>query len=570
MKIRKLTKKAIPFIPVIIFFLAFFSILFHSGTSGLFETSEGRYASVGRAMLDSGDWLIPQNNGLKHFTKPPVTYWLSALGMKLFGINEFGARFFLSLAAGFTALGCYLIGNLLFSQLVGLISALILSTSLFFLIQFKGLTTDPFLTAFETFMVFGFLSFLKKKKAIWIYFFWIFAGLAMLTKGPPGLLPLLGLIPACLLKGYKEELKKIFYHFKGLGLFFVIGFGWFFLVAFKTPGLLSYFLIDETIKRVASSSHSRTGPFYMFILLLPAGLFPWTGYLFSGIKENYKRLKDKNELSGFLLFWLVIPLIVFSISKSKLAAYVLPLLIPVALIAGVRFKDFLSTKKEDLNSWFSILIPTNIFIGLFGIGAIAWATLAKVPAENLAKSAIFLGMYWLLSAICLALFIKFKNKVGVIAVLGLIAPGFIFFTLPGIKGYEEFKKGKFLPSPKITLKRLSSVLPSKKLMKSNISSTNKPNVITIEEMIEGTYFYTGQNIPTWNVTRITAFDKEKANKLALYGPEALKENVARSTLLLIRNKDIQKVESILNRNLEILSTSGKWNIAKTLRKVGPN
>ena len=109
-----LLKRARQALPLLIFLAGMLPILLHLGTAGLFETSEARYASVARQMIDSGDWLTPVQNGLKHLTKPPVTYWLSALGMQIFGINEFGARFFLAIAAGLTALGTFLIGRLFF------------------------------------------------------------------------------------------------------------------------------------------------------------------------------------------------------------------------------------------------------------------------------------------------------------------------------------------------------------------------------------------------------------------------------------------------------------------------
>ncbi|HPT47415.1 MAG TPA: glycosyltransferase family 39 protein, partial [Candidatus Rifleibacterium sp.] len=265
-------------LPLLVFLAGLLPVLLHIGTAGLFETSEARYASVARQMVDSGDWFSPRQNGLKHLTKPPVTYWLSALGLQIFGINEFGARFFLCFAAGTTALGTFLLGRLFFGTLSGLTAAVILITSLFFQFQFRGLTTDPYLAAAETLMVFFFFCWLAEQRQRWKYAFWLCAGLAFMVKGPPALLPLAGLLPAAMLTGQKKATRELFAARAGWAIFVITGLGWYLLMAMQNDGLLAYFLIDETINRVASSAHQRTAPFYYFLVLLPLGVFPWTSF----------------------------------------------------------------------------------------------------------------------------------------------------------------------------------------------------------------------------------------------------------------------------------------------------
>ena len=68
------------------------------GSWGVLESSEARYAEISREMLNSGDLLHPRLLGIFHFHTPPLTYIITALGLKLFGINPFGARFFLMIA----------------------------------------------------------------------------------------------------------------------------------------------------------------------------------------------------------------------------------------------------------------------------------------------------------------------------------------------------------------------------------------------------------------------------------------------------------------------------------------
>ncbi len=545
--IRKVVRKSRNHLILILFITTFLTLVYHAGTAGLFETSEGRYASVARYMVDSGDWLVPHHNGLKHFTKPPLTYWITALGLKLFGINEFGARFFLSVAGAITILGCYFIGALLFSRIEGFIAATILMSSLFFQIQFRGLTTDPFLTMFETFMVLGFLGFLKKEKQSWAFLFWFMSALAMLTKGPPGLLPLLGLIPAGLYLNFHKQLKKLFSMKIGWAIFLFVGLGWYFYLAFKIPGLISYFVIEETLKRVASNTHQRANPFYMYFLLLPVGLFPWTVFFVKSLFIQLKNIKNKNFNQVMLLGWLIFPLIVFSISKSKLAAYVLPLMIPVALIACTEFKRFLSSKKDAAKAWNNQLYALFSIILVFGIAATYWSLTANLKAVNLTNAAGFVGILWLLIAISGLVYVKKGFKAGVISVLFLFSPGFILFSIPNIIGNEEIKPGKYLPSQSVALKRLSTLPKDQK-------------IINIEEMVEGYYFYTGKTIPTWNVSRITAFNPEIASQSVLFGDTALKKYVDSDTLILIRKKDISKVQAALSKELTLVADLGKWQV----------
>ncbi|GAB4282567.1 MAG: hypothetical protein Kow0029_28170 [Candidatus Rifleibacteriota bacterium] len=550
-------KKAFLF-PCLIFLLAFFSILFHLGTPGLFETSEGRYASVARAMVDRGDYIVPVHNGLKHLTKPPVTYWAGAIGIKLFGVNEFGVRFLLAMAAAFTALGCYLIGKHLFNEKCALAGSIILICSLFFQFQFRGFTTDPYLTMFETFMVFGFLRFLQtfgqRNNRRWELFFWFMASMSMLTKGPPGLLPLVGLIPFAIYTKRKAEILKLFKSVPGLMIFLFVGLGWYLVLAIKTPGLLSYFLIDETLKRVASDSHHRSAPFYLFLLLLPAGIFPWTTFLFSNLKKIYQD-KDKSFASLFLLFWLIGPLIIFTLSKSKLPAYGLPLLVPVALLATASIERFFFSCKMTDAMKFHINFNAILLL-ILGIALAAYGFSGKLVSENLNSSLIFVGLFWSLISICLFASNFFYNRMLVFALLAFVAPGFIFFSIPGIKGNEELTPGKYLPSEWLLLRRIGNLPPEQK-------------IVNVEEMIEGWYFYTGRNPITWNVNRITRFDSTDAARLVIQGPEQLKNTVDTQTMMVIRKKDLAKVSDVLDYNLKTIASEGKWLVVMPERRIGP-
>jgi hypothetical protein len=543
-------------IPFLIFLLGTLTTGYHLGTTGLLETSEGRYASVARHMHDSGDYTIPVNNGLKHFTKPPLTYWITATGIKLFGVNEFGARFFLAFAAGVTAAGTWAIGKTLFGHSAAIASSLILICSLFFQIQSRGLTTDPYLAMFETLMVLGFIKFIFNRRSEFLawhsIFFWLMASLAMLTKGPPGLLPLAGLIPACIISGRKKDIKVLFSSLVGWIIFIVIGLGWYLLVALKTPGLMSYFLVDETLKRVASNAHRRSNPFYLFLVLLPAGIFPWTSFFIRGLKEKYRDAKQ-NFISLLILFWIAIPLVIFTLSRSKLAGYVLPLMVPVALLTGwILTSLFFGNKKMKADLDFHIKF-NSIAITLLGTAILTGGFNQAFVANTLNSCLVFIGSFWILTGILIWLQNHFNNKMAAFALLCFVAPGFIFFSIPGIKGNEQLSPKKYLPSAYRLLNRLSNLPPEQK-------------IITIEEFIEGWYFYTGQDPVTFDVFRETRFDPN--TELVLNGADELNKALNNNTMLILKAKSLDRIAEKLDYNLKTIASEGKWIVAIPKTKTG--
>jgi len=538
---------------LLIFLAGMLPVMFHCGTAGLFETSEGRYASVARRMLDSGDWLTPRHNGLRHFTKPPVTYWFAAAGMKIFGINEFGARFFLSIAAGATALATWYLGKLLFCRVTGLIASLVLISSIYFQTQFRGLTTDPFLAAFETLMALAFFAWLSRQKKRWYFTFWLATAAAMLTKGPPGLLPLAGLIPAALLTGHRLQLKKLFGTAAGWAIFVIFGLGWYLLVAFMNPGLLSYFLIDETVKRVASDAHQRSAPFFYFLILLPAGIFPWTGYLLMALKDQIGRFR-KSCSATFMLLWVGVPLLIFTLSRSKLAGYTLPLLVPLALLTAQMLRQTL-LRANPVTTRLRYFAGLAIVVGIAGAALIIAGYQRLDEFKNIAQIAIFSGVFWLFAAAFLGWFVHKGHRVGAIAVSCLLVPGLMFFVLPGLHGNEAYANNRYLTSQWRLLKRVATLPAAQK-------------IICIDKMIEGWYFYTGRDVITWDVERNTGFDKEATAALVLNGDDALRRAVDNDTMLVMPEKHFERVKAILDCDLETLTGEGNWRVAIPRRKTG--
>tara|TARA_R110002050_G_scaffold300803_1_gene472971 strand:- start:12840 stop:13265 length:426 start_codon:yes stop_codon:yes gene_type:complete len=122
-----------------------FALFLNVGSYGVIETSDARYAEISREMFESGEFIHPTLLGIKHYHKPPLTYYVTALSYSIFGVNSFAARFFIQLAILIQILFVYRLAKLLFNdKQTALWSSLIYISLPIVLISSRNLTTDPY------------------------------------------------------------------------------------------------------------------------------------------------------------------------------------------------------------------------------------------------------------------------------------------------------------------------------------------------------------------------------------------------------------------------------------------
>jgi len=325
-----------------IFLLALVLGLSFMGSRSLFEPDEGRYTNVALSIVDSNEWIsLYRHPASLHFTKPPLTYWTIAASVKAFGFNTWAARLPIALAYIFSVLMVFQLGKI-FSREKPWLPALIFATSPLAFFASNYISTDFILAACETLAVLCFTQYLfLKKSRFWIDAMWAGFGLAFLAKGPPGLLPLMAIV---VVLWQQKDLKSLF---RPLGLlaFAVIGLAWFGIVIQRHPGLFDYFIGHEVIARVADESMQRSpewyGPFKVYLPTLLLGALPWIVIVVvAKIIAKVKRAPDSDTSSAsiqtletkFLWLWLVLPLIVFCLSRSRMPLYLLPLFTPFVLL----------------------------------------------------------------------------------------------------------------------------------------------------------------------------------------------------------------------------------------------
>jgi len=320
---------------ILLLITGFGLIILGSGSWGLTESSEARYAEISREMLLSKDYLHPTLLGIKHYHKPPITYYMTTLGYRIFGINEFGARFFLSVALLIQLILVYKIGNLLFRDKKAAVASAIIYLSMpLVLVSTRNLTTDAYLTLFMIWAVFFILNYWKKGKIRDLYWFYIMVGIGVLTKGPAMLLPI-GLF-FFTWKIFKKAPIKITRHsFLAGSLALLISSSWFVAVMMQDPKVLQYFINEQIIHRATGAGDMhRSKPFWYYFLFAPLVGFPWFPFIMGMFYKNKFRLSEKYMEIKVLSVTALLILITYSSVSSKLIMYVLPMYPFMALIGG--------------------------------------------------------------------------------------------------------------------------------------------------------------------------------------------------------------------------------------------
>lgn len=302
------------------------------GDHGLIEPDEGRYASIAREMAEGGDWLIPHLNGIPHFQKPPIIYWSTALAFRCFGENEAAARLPSALAAlGILAL-TFSIGRKLYGAQTGIGSVLILVAALEFFGHARMLTPDMMMSFWIAAAVFCLVKHRLDGQRRWGWFFFTAMGLGFLTKGPMALV--VPISAAVVWRSAAGPAGRKMPWVSGMALAMSIGLSWFVVLVYRDPQLRSYFLGYELVQRFTSNVHGRSKPIWFFGPVLLIGFLPWTPSLLAMAGSLVKRWRTgwrPTPHAWLLAGWVVPPLLVLSVSGSKLLTYVLPLFPPIAI-----------------------------------------------------------------------------------------------------------------------------------------------------------------------------------------------------------------------------------------------
>ncbi|HEU0283402.1 MAG TPA: glycosyltransferase family 39 protein, partial [Gallionella sp.] len=405
----------------------------------LIKPDEGRYAEIPREMVASGDWVTPRLNELKYFEKPPLQYWATATAYTLFGEHQWTSRLWTGLTGFAGILLVWFAGLRLFGREAAGYAALLLSSSLLYVLMGHINTLDMGVTFFLTLGITGLLlgqaQADRKKRRNWMILAWAGLALAVLSKGLMGLvLPGAALFIYCVVQRDFGVLKRMHW-LPGLAVFFIITVPWFVLVMKANPEFFERFFIYEHYTRFTTKDLGRYQPWYYFIPILLAGALPWTVLMFDTMFRTLRNsgLPDKMfNTRRFLLIWAVFIYVFFSISGSKLPSYLLPMLPALALLMGKRIAGM----RERVLFW-QIAPAMPVTLLLLGL-AMNMGRLADTP--NQAELYPHYGAWLVAAALVLlagllaGMLLLWREKKSVaVAVLALSA---LLSVQIGLSGYE--------------------------------------------------------------------------------------------------------------------------------------
>lgn len=302
------------------------------GSVALIDPDEGRNAAVGAAMAASGNWVVPHYNALPYLDKPVVLFATIAASTVLLGRTELAARLpslLFTLATAFLLLA---FGHRLFDLETGVLAAVVLLSCPLVFAFARIVIFDAVMMFWVTASLVGLYLALEEDSAAGAVAAWAGAGVAVLTKGPVGLvLPLLvGLAHSWAVARPLRRTRPVL----GVLVFAAVVAPWFATVTAAHPEFPHYAFVRETFERVATDSMRRTGPPYYFVAVLVLGALPWIGVPLAAPQElrRWWRQRRRGTASlAYLMLCVLVPLAFFTLSQSKRAGYILPVFPALAL-----------------------------------------------------------------------------------------------------------------------------------------------------------------------------------------------------------------------------------------------
>jgi len=351
------------------------------GSIGLVDYDEAAYAEVARAMWASGDWLVPRLCGETFFEKPPLLYWIEALGFAAFGIGELGARIGTALAGAATPIVLYAFAQRPLGARAALLAALALGTSLEFVVLSRIAFTDMLLLLWFTVCLCALHRAFEApaRGTGWFALACVASALAILTKGAIGVLfPGAVALVHLLALGRLREMLRPAWIASAVPLVLGLGFSWYLLLGFSQPGGFGFMrdlFLAQHVGRFSApmQGHSGSPLFYLPVLLV--GLLPWSFFLPLALARA--ELRGSDERARFLRLFALFSALVFvffSISATKLPNYLAPALPGCALLVADLFGRYGARERDRaFVGSFSATLAAALLLGL------ALALLPLVP-----------------------------------------------------------------------------------------------------------------------------------------------------------------------------------------------
>ena len=355
---------------------------------------EGRYAEIGRWMLQSGDYLAPRLDGLPFFHKPPLLHWLQSAVFALLGVHAWTARVVPALHAGLMLLGLYLSVRHAEGETRARQAMLILGSSLGWLIGGQYVNHDMLVAAWISTAIWCMgAAFMRGDQPDTRLALMGFAACAfgVLSKGLIGIvLPGMVILVWLLYTGQLRKMLDLPW-LRGLALFGVLTLPWFVLAQGQYPQLFNYLIIGQHFARYTGQTFNNQWPFWFYLVVLPALLFPWSLLLLSWLRPGRWRALPVQERQtpaarwpSLLWIWLGVLVLFFSLPKSKIVGYIFVVLPPTAAILARTWGDWRAGNRFKSRA-FGVLLLISLGLACAANWVAGQHTLKKHSSRDVAQ-----------------------------------------------------------------------------------------------------------------------------------------------------------------------------------------
>ena len=388
----------------------FCAFLFFYGLDafGLIGADEPRYAQVAREMLDRHDWITPTLGGHPWLEKPPLYYWQAMLAYSVFGVIDRAARIPSALDATILVIAVYVFFRK-FRRGVEVDAALITASCAGIIGYARAASTDMPLAASFAVGMLGWWAWRESGRRIYLAAFYLCLGLGMLAKGPVA--PLLAFLTILLFAVAVREVHWIgkTLWLPGILLFGAVVLPWYIAVEMRNPQFFREFILEHNLARFSTNLYHHPEPFWYYVPVTALALVPWIVFVVRAFAESVgvwwaERKSGSSDVPlQFRIFagcWLIVPILFFSLSRSKLPGYILPAIPAGAvLLADCLLRQF--EQEMPASKWLAVLhaiVACAAIVPAVTIGFIL--TEGRLPTGRLTLIAVAAA---LLLAVALAL-----------------------------------------------------------------------------------------------------------------------------------------------------------------------
>lgn len=355
------------------------------GGHALIDPDEGRNAAVARGMAESGNYFVPYLDGLPFLDKPFLYFSLGAVSMHLLGSNELAARAPSLVFSWATVLLVMWFAGRWLGRPAAWLAGLACATAPMTITYSRTVIFDSTLSFFMVLALILFYFAVEGARdgsggdyRLWTAGAWLAMVLGVLTKGPVALVvPLLVVVPFAI---WRRASRGV-WHPAGWLLFVLAMVGWLWAMEVSEPGFVRYALVTETWNRLTTDELQRTGPIWYFLPYLLGGAFPWVLVLLADGRRRWRQVREGgvDPRVVFLLLWVLLPLVFFSLSQSKRPHYILPVIPAVALLAAWCWQESAAKRLLGVRLGAALWVLLGVLFVVLGAG---WVPIrATIPPE---------------------------------------------------------------------------------------------------------------------------------------------------------------------------------------------